>query len=234
MKSSKLDLAKRGYIELFEMNEYRKLNQNEVLKYLESNLPYKRTIAVRLISERNLVDDYADKLLKMFEIEKALYTKIEIGQALEKGNIETCKKMINYLGKIGNNQHTSIYKASLKKSYPLPRDIIARSLAKMDTHCLETLLQVLESDDLLKISEILDAIGFMIFYDPVLQTKANFNKIKITSEKYYMNELIMWKCILCFSAFKINECKEYLIELRSRSNNEKLLLEINRSLVMIG
>ena len=40
--------------------------------------------------------------------------------------------MVEYLGQIGNNQHKVLPTNGFnKKSYPLPRDIIARTLAHM-------------------------------------------------------------------------------------------------------
>ena len=67
---------------------------------------------------------------------------------------------IIYLAKIGKNQYKELpSEPSRKKSYPLPRDIIARTLAKMDTSIMPFLMKVLKEDDLSKISEVIDAIN---------------------------------------------------------------------------
>ncbi|MCC0704505.1 hypothetical protein IC213_15705 [Clostridioides sp. ES-S-0049-02] len=63
------------------------------------------------------------------------------------------------------------------KSYPLARDIITRSLARMNVEILPVLFDVLESDDRIKISEVIDAIGFMIFYNQEVASEYYFKKI---------------------------------------------------------
>lgn len=69
---------------------------------------------------------------------------LKICNTLEKGNLKTAEQMIPYLGRIGHNQHLCLLNKVLKKSsYPLPRDIIARSLGKMDGTILPALLKVL-------------------------------------------------------------------------------------------
>ncbi len=231
------DLQKRGYVEDTDLTKYNNYEVEQLYKLLNSKIAIERTTAIRLISNNNDSDDlhFNSLLLEMLLKEKALYTRLEICNALEKGNQDTCKMMINYVGKIGNNQHKQVpSKVSKKKSYPLPRDIIARTLGKMNLNNLNVLLSVLNDNDFSKISEVLDSIGYMIFYNQELNTLDNFKSIKKTTEKYFENELILWKCVECLSAFKLVENEKYLNSLKSRIKNNTILLEIDRSLKFIG
>lgn len=237
LKSNKNDLQKRGYLEDIDLTKYNTYEKEQIFKLLNSKLAIERTIAIRIISkkhDKNDLDIISILLERLLE-EKALYTKLEICNFLEEGDKNTCEMMINYLGKIGNNQHKQVpLQVSKKKSYPLPRDIIARTLGKMSLNNIHILLSVLKDNDLSKISEALDSIGFMIFYNQELSTLDNFNKIRDTTEKYFENDLILWKCVLCLSAFRSDENEKYLNSLKSRITNNTILLEIDRSLKLIG
>lgn len=134
MKSSKEDLRRRGYIEDINIEKYTLLNKSEVLKLLDSKEAYERTIAIRLLSNYKGIEklEFNKDIICRLTREKSLYTKIEIGSALENGDYETLIEMFEYLGKIGNNQYKELPKEVSKKiSYPLPRDIIARTTKKM-------------------------------------------------------------------------------------------------------
>lgn len=106
---------------------------------------------------------------------------------------------------------------SLKKSYPLPRDIIARSLGKMSIYIFPALIDILKTEDVEKISEVLDAIGFMVFYNSELATLNNATIIYTIITKYEENPLIIWKCILCLSAFPLEESRIILTNIKEKN-----------------
>ena len=142
--------------------------------------------------------------------------------------------MISYIGKIGNNQYKTLPdKVSDKKSYPLPRDIIARTLGKMSVSVFPVLTKVLYSGDIQKISEILDAIGFMTFYNQNLSTLTNARLVFETLEKFSDNNIIIWKSVLCLSAFPLIQCKEYLTDIKNKNYNNIIGKEAERSLRLI-
>lgn len=127
--------------------------------------------------------------------------------------------MIAYLRTIGKNQYKKLPDmVSAKKSYPLPRDIIARSLGKMDSSVSKTLLSVLETQDIMKIREVLDAIGFMAFYHSELSSEVHHNIIYSTIQKFHNDDIILWKCILCLSPFPSEETKKILEGYVKRNN----------------
>jgi len=233
MKSSNEDLKKRGYIENITINY--DLNEEEINELLESSDAYNRSIAVRILSNNNKNNiNMTKKILEKLSKEKALYTKIEMCNYLEKGNLETVKLMIDYLGLIGKNQYKEIpFSPSKKISYPLPRDIIARTLGRMGKNNLNILFEVLEKKDINKIREVIDSIGFMIFYNNELDTLDNFNNIKNIIEKYQFDKITLWKSITCLSAFKRQESINLLLKIKETEKNDTILLEIDRSLKII-
>lgn len=236
MKSSCESLEKRGYIDLNILEEYQKSNTSELYELLNSNNAQDRSAAIHLLSLQIDLneDNFTTNLLELLSKEKALYTRLEITKILEKANQETCQKMINYLGAIGNNQYKKLPNSVSKKiSYPLPRDIIARTLAKTDIDNITTLFKVFDTNDLTKISEVIDAIGFMIFYNPTLDTEYNLNIILKEITNYKQNELILWKLIICLSAFKQEKCKFFLLSLKEEISSSLLLSEIDRSLNLL-
>jgi len=182
--------------------------------------------ACNLSSEQETV---TGELLKQLRVEKCLYTRIAIAKSLEKGNINTAKQMIGYLGIIGDNQHKELPKTvSRKTSFPLPRDIIARSLGNMDIAVFDEIIDVIEGKDIIKISEALDAIGYMAFYHPQLATLHNAEPIFSLVEYCAENKLILWKAMLCLSSFGLKESKEILMKF----SNENTVIgqEAQRSL----
>jgi len=230
MKSSNEDLRKRGQFEQGDINRLLPLNNNELIALVNSKLPVERSVAIRLLSQRGNIrnTDFATLLLQRLTIEKCLYTKLEICNALEKGNAETATQMVNYLKCIGKNQYLRLPdKVSLKTSYPLPRDIIARSLGKMNTSILPVLIDVLYSGDINRIPEVLDGLGFMVFYHQDLVTPQLLRHIIKTMVTYSDEEVIIWKCVICLSAFPLMESIHILNDICETKSNETNSNETN-------
>lgn len=237
MKSSEIALKRRGYINNIDLNQYNKMSIDELYKLGNSKHAFERTISIKFLSKKlDIHNEYfIDYLLEKLAQEKALYTKLEICKVLENGNENTCKILINYLGKIGNNQYKALPDSVSKKiSYPLPHDIIARILGRMSKNYINIIMGILENDDILKIYEAIDAIGYMIFYNQELSNFENFKTIKKLLEKYKNNDIIVWKIVICLSAFNLEESKEYLKTLKNKYQNKTILLEIERSLKIVN
>lgn len=163
--------------------------------------------------------------------EKALYTKLEICDILTTGNELTIKRMIPYVGTIRGNQHRTIpEKVSKKKSYPLTRDIIARTMAKMNPDYFSTTLEIINYPEDKVVAEAIDAIGWMVFYHQKLATAKNYQTVIQSFERYHDNELMKWKLIICLSAF--NQSEAFLKQLDFQ--NPVVQAEIERSLSLIN
>jgi hypothetical protein len=165
MKSSDSRLKSRGKITFEDLQHYNNYSKIELVEMIQSKEAYKRTIATKLLSEKEeLTEGLTLLFLQTLTQENKLYTKIELCDALSKGNVPSAKIMVKYLGQIGNNQHKVLPTNGFnKKNYPLPRDIVARTLAHMKKEILPVLLDVLKTDNILATREIIDAIDLCVF-----------------------------------------------------------------------
>ncbi|MBL4931707.1 HEAT repeat domain-containing protein [Clostridium paridis] len=235
MRSSDEQLKNRGYVESKEIENYLSLNKDELLELLKSKEAYKRTIAIKLFrSIYGLEKDTIYLFCEMLEDEKKLYTKLEICEALSQGSIEAAKIMVNYLGRIGNNQYRELpAKKFNKKSYPLPRDIIARTLSHMGIEILPELINVLKSNYVLSIREAIDAIGFICFYNNVSENSA-LEELILVLEKYREDEIIRWKIVRALESFKTEKTLKILKDIMESDSNEIIRNEAKRSLDIIN
>lgn len=158
--------------------------------------------------------------------ETALYTRLAMTEKLEGGDSSTALRMIDFLGKIGKNQHRVPIAPSKKKSFPLPRDLMARSLGRMNPELFPILLASAEELPPLKLSELIDAIGYMAFYHPALATAQNYQRLLRIKNSYGNNPLIQWKCLICFSAFP--QSKDLLVQ------EDQFSMEAQRSLSLLA
>ena len=231
LTSSPADLQKRGFASADVISSLENLPASQLITLLHAEEAVIRTAAAHNLFP---LDDWVTThLLEQLSVEKCLYTKIAIGQALEKGSLHTARKMTPYLGKIGGNQHRTLpERISAKQSFPLPRDIIARSLGKMDSSIFPALLDVLYGKEEMKINEVLDAIGFMSFYHPEIATEGNAQAIYKVMGDFRDNVLIVWKSIICLSAFP--QQQSVMILHGFASHNNLLGEEAKRSLRLIS
>lgn len=237
LKSSKENLIKRGFAEKEDIAFFEKKEVTQLLKLVDSSNALERTVAIRILCSKGLFNDMAlvQRLLEKLLEEKALYTKLEICHFLGHGNHEVAGIMGNYLGKIRKNQHTHIPdRVSLKKSFPLPRDIIARSMGRMNQSVFPDLLSQLETRETVEIRELLDGIGYMVFNNPELATSTHFSKLQDTFDRELKDEIIVWKMVMCCSVFPITESIRLLEKIQQTFKNATILLECKRSLKLIS
>lgn len=240
MKSTIEELKKRGFVEDSELESYRRLPEAELLSLMDSGEAWQRTIAFRILFFSSFFtrEEEIRLLLEKLISEKALYTKIEICKILEKGNATTAAIMYEYLDKIGTNQHLVIPEikgVSKKKSYPLPRDIIARSFGRMDTSVFSIWLSRLNmaTDNERIISQALDGLGYMAFYNPEVAISRNFKALSKTYDTYRKSDLIVWKLAMCCAAFPLSESKELLYLIQKESVHPTIQAEAERSMRLI-
>lgn len=245
MKSSKNLLNNRGYFDEDDLNDYLiKKNygsldlENFKEIIINSNLAIERSIAIHLLAENYDISDLkvCSILIEQLTIEKALYTKLEIQNALSRGNAQVANLLIDYLGLIGNNQYNSLDDAivSRKKSYPLPRDIVARILSKMDSSIFSVLINSVLKVSLSQLSELIDAIGFMVFYNDELATEEYLIDIIKLLDIFHDNKIIIWKITTCLSSFNLKKSKDFLIYIKNNYDNEIIQKEVERSLKFIS
>lgn len=227
MKSNQTQLMQRGLLDQDIVTNNMNLSKDELVLKLNDSAQYRSAAIHVLTLKYYLDDDYTSILLNQLLKEKALYTKIEIQNSLSKhGDI---KQVCQYLGCIGHNQYKDIpEKSSLKKSYPLARDIIARSLSYIDINKFDIFFDTLTSLPYKQFLEGVDALGFLCFYNPSIINDQIFTFIKECIIKYQNDNLMTFKLITCLSAFP--QSYTYLNDLKTKIHNPILINEINRSM----
>lgn len=224
MKSTQAALKSRGFLEKQDKLSSSELSFEEKIMLLQSSIAVERTLGARLLSSENK-EKAIPLLIEALKTEKKLYSKIEICNTLISFGLPAVKPLIGQLGKIGNNQHKIIPQEKFnKKSYPLPRDISARTLANMGAIALPHLLETLHTENRSQLSEAIDSIGYICFYD---YQEHVFEKLILCFEENKANELIRWKIMRAMSAFP--ESKSFLTEQLQTEKNAGIVLEIERS-----
>ncbi|MEW4153704.1 hypothetical protein Q0N88_28060 [Bacillus thuringiensis] len=236
MKSSNFQLKSRGKITFEDLQHYNNHTKVELLEMIKSNEAYKRTIAVKLLSEKEaLSDDLIRLFLHTLTQEKKLYTKIELCDALSKGDIQSAKIMVEYLGQIGNNQHKVLPTNGFNKnSYPLPRDIIARTLAHMKKEILRVLLDVLKTNNVIAIREVIDAIGFICFYNKIHSNTQIIDALLLCLKENYNDDIIRWKLVRAFESFNDINVIHTLLDIKKNDDQSIIRNEAKRSLRIIN
>lgn len=236
MKSSDSQLRSRGKITSEDLQQYSNHTKIELLEMLKSKEAYKRTIAVKILSEKyDLTDDLMHLFLHTLKQEKKLYTKIELCDALSKGDVQSAKIMVEYLGQIGNNQHTELPTNGFnKKSYPLPRDIIARTLAHMKEDILPVLMDVLKTNNIPAIREVIDAIGFICFYNKIHFNTQIVDELILCLNENYNDDIIRWKLVRAFESFNDINLIHILMEIKQNDSQLVIRNEAKRSLKIIN
>lgn len=235
MKSSNEQLKNRGYATIDDVDNYADLSENELMILLKSKEPQKRTIAVKLLSNKAKLDNKIINIFcNMLLHENKLYTKIELCNALLKASVESAKIMVDYLGVIGKNQYKELpNKKFNKKSYPLPRDIVARTLAHMGIEMLPELIKVLKSNNVVAIREALDAIGFICFYNFKDYHEEILSDLISCFNEYIEDEIIRWKSVRAFESFGNKIVIDLLTNIKENDEKEIIRIEAKRSLDII-
>lgn len=232
MKSTDQQLRDRGMAAAAEIERLSHKPAAELLELLAAREAHIRSAAA--INLQKDADWASEKLLLQLSVETCLYTRIAICESLEQGSVTAARNMIRYLGCIGSNQHQVLpQKVSAKKCFPLPRDIVARTLGRMDESVFPVLLSGLAGEYGGSIYELLDAIGYMVYHNPVLGTEINCEQlIKRSSHAVSEERLALWKLIICLSVFPCDRAREFLH--RYAADSSILGLEARRSLQMIN
>ncbi|MCK5475269.1 MAG: HEAT repeat domain-containing protein [Candidatus Pacebacteria bacterium] len=227
---SKTAKEKRGFTTEIEDSLFTNRSDSELIFLLRSNNSKERTSSAKTLGQRRSQKAIV-ALCEQLKNEKALYSKIAISEAL--GNIgkPAVKELIKYLGAIGSNQHKALPKKKFnKKSYPLSRDIIARTICKIGNGALVDLNNILENGTKKQTSEAIDAVGSISFY---CEDKSSFKSLERSLQEYKRDEIIQWKIIRALSAFPNKKSEMILLDILKTSKKPELKWEADRSLKLI-
>jgi hypothetical protein len=227
MKSGIDQLQKRGFVPAHESSGRDAVPDSELDKMLSSPDPCGRTLAVRISGERGL-SGYAEKLCGMLAVEKALYTKIELQNTIAGFGEHSIPFLVKLLGSIGSNQHRFPDSADTgKKSYPLCRDIAARTLCMIGPSALPALEEILESGTLAQKLEALDAIGHISFNHGQTRSETVVVRLLRTAEN---DRLMIWKIVRALQGFRTESAEKMLKEMLSVETDAVMGKEIETSL----
>lgn len=229
MKSTKEQLAARGFL---SDPSYEKMPDFNVRQLIQSQIPRERTRAVRKIRHDG-DDSFLPQLVDMLKREKALYTKIELCECLAGFGLKALPFLLPLLGRIGGNQHKAAALVDInKKSFPLPRDIVARIIVRIGSPALPSLREVLRSGDRTSLLEAIDAVGHIAFTTKDLSLVKDLVSIYRSEPD---DELVRWKLVRSFQAFGSVEVKSILREIvESDMSKAVFKAEAQRSLKRIG
>ncbi len=232
MKSTDAQMILRGFADEECIGRFENLNVNEIIKLLYSNVSQERTAGAVIAGKRKMTEAIPD-LCYALQIEKKLYSKIAISEALGSIGVKAMPALAALLGKIGSNQHKTLpVKSFAKKNYPLPRDIAARTIIKIGIDALPYLENVLKKGETVQSSEAIDAIGHIAYYK---NEKRSLPFLRKCLNAHRSNNLIVWKIVRAFEAFDDGEVIAYLNEILNDSDAQSILkLEAKRSLLQIG
>lgn len=229
LKSSVKQLVERGFLFENERHQIPDIFANEACALVNSPVPAKRTLGACCLASLQCKQGIAH-LLTQLQVEKKLYCKLALCDALVTYQDAAIPGLVNLLGKIDANQYKTIpLKPFGKKGYPLPRDIAARTLIRMGVKPLPHLKKVLKNGELYQISEALDALGYICFYH---EEETSFDSVLHCFREHSSNLLIQWKAIRAMSAF--NESRHWLNSLASQTLYPQLEAEALRSQEIIN
>ena len=218
---------KRGEIDDSFIRDYKNLLERQLISLLGSTDPQKRTVAAVLIGKKQYFEA-VELLCQVLVKEKALYSKIAISETLGDMGLNALPELINYIGVIGKNRHKKLPKEIFKKwSYPLPRDIVIRTIVKMDQRALPLLRDRLKVSEPEVVSELLDAIGHISFYT---KNTDSLGDVMTSYYKHKHNKIVVWKFLRSLQSFPNQEAKDMLEMFFLESEIPELRWEAARSL----
>lgn len=233
MKSNIKILESRGYIDRENFNLSQYIDEESIKLLLSSEIPVERTQAAIYIDEKHL-NNLIPQLLNSLEMETKLYCKIEISQTISNLGEDHLVDLISRLGTIRKNQHRHLpEKPFLKRSYPLPRDIISRILIRMGEAAISELTKCMAEDSLSREQslEAIDALGHLSFNHRNDTAGSVLLDLYNKSQK---DQLMMWKLIRSFSAFNNPDIKDKLNQIILNSNIKAHIQEAKRSLKILN
>ena len=230
MKSELEELIKRGQASEEHLAPCHDKSSSELLELLKSREPVDRTVAAKLLVKFP-EPEVISRLIQILRSEDKLYTRIAITETLGELGEAALPELVKYLGKIGNNQHRELpAKPFEKPNYPLPRDIVARTITKIGVPALTALRKVLESGRQEQVLEALDALGHIAFYE---KDRKSFSQVVACLDRFPNDVLVHWKVYRALQSFPNQEAIAILEYVVNNDERRELVWEAERSLRQI-
>jgi hypothetical protein len=234
----KSEREKRGQISVKDLEPYLNCSTHDLIDMLAHKKARIRTIAATILGN-NKNEKAIDALCKALKNEKSLYSRIAMSESLGKMGEAAVVPLTRLLGQIGNNQEKTLPKKYFnKKSYPLVRDMAARTLVKIGKPALPNLIQFIdEGNDIYIKQQAIDALG------GITARTIDFSGLNIIIKwaDYYIydynpqDKLTLWKLTRALSAFKNSKkASKQIIKILNHCNNPPIIWESVRSLGQVG
>ncbi len=230
MNSSAIKRRERGEVNETDVAHFSSFNELELLLLLHSKIPVERSCAaIHLLKYKN--PTVVGRLCYELAIERKLYTKIALCETLAKCEELSIEPLIGLLGRIGNNQETEIPETGFYKlSYPLPRDIAARTICRLGIIAILPLeIFIKFSQDMKALAQAIDAYGQIIFSNKIKQSSSTLLELY---EKYPKDNFLKYKITRCLSGIYDEGAKLFLLDTIQTGCNG-LRLEALRSLLLL-
>ncbi len=231
-----LEREKRGQISEEYLSQFRELSDEIVIQMLNDKNPQKRTAAAKILGKTRISENVTI-LGHAMKKENAIYSRIAMSESLgEMGEIAV-PTLIELLGEIGNNQEKVLpVKYFKKKSFPLQRDLAARTLVKIGRPALPQLINTISNTKNVFVTEqAVDAVGGITYKTNDHTAVEVIIQTTLENTNNPNNMVLFWKCIRALSAFKKNiNAFKVLIKILEHKNKPPILWETLRSLGKIG
>ena len=220
----------RGEVNEADIANFASLDEQELLFLLHSKIPVERSCAA-IHLRKYQSPTVAAKVCHQLAIERKLYTRISLSETLAECAELSIEPLIGLLGQIGKNQETKIPETGFYKvSYPLPRDIAARTICRLGIVAILPLENFIKSSkDMKALTQAIDAYGHIIYSNKI---ECSSSTLQGLYEKHPHNDFLKYKITRCLSGIQDEWAKSFLFEI-VQTGREGLRLEALRSLLLL-
>jgi hypothetical protein len=230
MNDSSIKRRERGEVNKADIAQFASFDEPELLLLLHSEISVERSCAAIHLRKYQRPDIVA-KLCHQLTVEKKLYTRIALCETLAKCSELSLEPLIGLLGRIGKNQETAIPETGFYKvSYPLPRDIAARTICRLGIAAIVPLENFIRSSkDMTALAQAIDAYGHIIYSDKLTCSSSTLQELY---EKHPENNFLKYKITRCLRGINDEWAKSFLFE-TIKTGCQGLRLESLRSLLLL-
>lgn len=240
-EKNKKNREKRGQIFPDDILPYLDFSTESLIKMLRMDNPQERTISAVILGNKG--DENAIKpLCTALKNEKSLYSRIAMSEALSQIGEPAACYLIELLGEIGKNQETELpLKYFRKKSFPLVRDMAARTLVRIGKPATPYLMDVLENGNEFKTQQAIDALGAIAAktgdkraLTALITRMEQIEGVNLAERVNDNSKITLWKIIRALSGFKYSkEAIRPLIVILKNHHDPPIIWEALRSLGQI-
>lgn len=230
MKSTRTQLKSRGYCgktKSGKSSDVHDCSRDELIQMLRDANPVTRTAAASALTAHKCSETISS-LCELLVSEQKLYPRLAVCETLVSFGKESARPLAALLGTIGDNRHNAVpTEIFRKKSYPLQRDLAARTIARIGKDALPVLTEILDQGELSAAREAIDAVGYICFYDP---HEEMFDHVAAFARRNAHDDVSRWKTAIALRAFRSAEAAAFAADFFADETNEIIRKEADLSL----